>query len=228
MLCYLQCPCEAVRCEYSNIFYFSSGSLVSFLKLAVSSPQSTNVSVASITRYLEKFSRDLKSFVAHSILPLQLHYPEMAQPQEPAWPRTYKSRAAPFSAANMKAPIRVMTPPPPTPPQKRTKRQEQPTSESGTRDTISIAFPSTMSLGLKSFGQPPESRPDSSIHPALRGDSTGDTVHDGSSDSSSMRTKVEVGYKSHSYGKIDDETTGGWRRVAKSLIRMLGCGASRD
>lgn len=147
----------------------------------------------------------------------------MEQPQEPAWLRNYKTRAAPFSAVSAKTPVQTLPPPPPAEHEIPQQHDGQPDSSlPGQHNTISIHFPSTMSLGLKSFGQPANPNPESSIHPALRGDYNRDVGHEGASVSSS-RTKVEMGYKAHHFKKVEDKHETGWRTMMKGCIRRLGC-----
>lgn len=160
----------------------------------------------------------------------------MEQPQEPAWLRNYKTRVAPFSAGTAKAPVQTLPSPPPAQVQALpNEHDEQPDSSVPRQhNTLSIHFPSTMSLGLKSFGQPANSEPDSSkqppipepesfIHPALRGGSNGSTGNEGTSDSSSTRTRVDMGYKAHHYEKVGDKHDTGWKMILKGWMRRLGC-----
>ena len=152
----------------------------------------------------------------------------MDRSQEPAWLRTYKTRAAPFSAVHTRIPTRNSPSPRPLRVHERPRRRDrqQDVSVSDQQNEFSVAFPSTISLGLKSFGlfaQPPL---ESSIHPALRGISGWDSGHDGSSDTSSMRTKVEGGYRPQHNEKFKDRYAAGWRGRLKRLVRRLVCDKS--
>ena len=152
----------------------------------------------------------------------------MDRSQEPAWLRTYKTRAAPFSAAHTKIPTRNSPSPRPLRVHERPRRRErqQDVSVPDQQNNYSIAFPSTISLGLKSFGLFAQPHHESSIHPALRSSSGWDSGHDGSSDTSSMRTKVEGGYRPQHNEKFKNRHAVGWKGRIRRLARRVLCDKS--
>ena len=148
------------------------------------------------------------------------------QPQEPAWLRSYKSRAAPFSSTVTKP-----SQPTPTRPNPAEDSQElKPTIEAPSApveeqpNTLSMSFPSTISLGLKSFGQQEKAKPDAAIHPALRDDFEGDAHYQGTSDSASTSTKVETVHKEQLYEKGKEGGEKKWRTLTRAWLQKLGCG----
>ena len=152
----------------------------------------------------------------------------MDRQHEPAWLRTYKTRAAPFSPVHTRIPTRNSPSPRPLRVHERPRRRDrqQDVSVLDEENNFSVAFPSTISLGLKSFGLFAQPHLESSIHPALRSNSGWDSGNDGSSDTSSMRTKVEGGYRPQHNEKFKDRRSVGWRRRMRRLVRRLLCDMS--
>lgn len=152
----------------------------------------------------------------------------MDKAQEPAWLRSYKSRAAPFSTTTTRIPGEVSTLP-----RLAEAREEidvhHSRSEAIVQDQdepISVTFPSTISLGLHSFGRREEPVSPSVIHPALRASSIGPEGRTAPSHNSSM-TKVEIGHEEPEFKPdfkdIERPSETGWRRVLKRWMSRLAC-----
>ena len=152
---------------------------------------------------------------------------DMEPPQAPAWLRTYKTRAAPFTSNTAKASDASMLPP-------MAKISEEPDvsryylrSESDTQDepnTYSFAFPSTLSLGLHSFGPPEDTTPSqSAIHPAHRNVYSDTEDRQTASNSSSVTIKDDVGKYQNTTKNFDGEHESRWKKVVKDWIRKLAC-----
>ena len=155
----------------------------------------------------------------------------MESPQAPAWLRTYKTRAAPFTSNVAKA-SRASTPPP------MAKISEEPDfyrtlsrSQSDTHDqpnTYSFAFPSTLSLALTSFPPPEDTTPSQSeIHPAHRNVYSDTEDRQAASNSSSVTIKDDMGQDQNTTKDFDGERETGWKKVVKRWIRKLACSGER-
>ena len=146
----------------------------------------------------------------------------MDKPQEPAWLRSYKSRAAPFSTTTTRAPGEVSTLP------RLLESRDEVDTQANVQaqdEPISVTFPSTISLGLHSFGRREDTISRSGIHPALRGTSIGSEGLIAPSHNSSM-TKVEVGHEEPEFKDVEDverREEAGWRLVLKRWMRKLAC-----
>ena len=151
----------------------------------------------------------------------------MDRPQEPAWLRSYKSRAAPFATTTAPKPLGEISPlPRPAEASDRTAVHHKQTAPKAQdpEEPITVAFPSTISLGLHSFGRRDETS-GSIIHPALRGMSAEDEDRKRVSHNSSM-TKVEVGHEEPELKHVKIGGESGWRRALKRWIRTLMCNKS--
>lgn len=149
----------------------------------------------------------------------------MEQPQEPAWLRSYKTRAAPFTPIGTKAPNQSSTLSPivklggeadVTKPEPQPEPQDHP-------NTYSVAFPSTISLGLHSFGQHNDIASQSHLHPALREVPNSAQGEKAASESSSTTFRVERESTHRSSKALEDRTTTGWRATIRRWVGKLGC-----
>ena len=151
----------------------------------------------------------------------------MDRPQEPAWLRSYKTRAAPFATTTAPKPLGEVSPlPRPADTSDRTAvHPKQVESKVQDREEpITVVFPSTISLGLHSFGRD-EITSGSILHPALRGMSAEEEDRKRVSHNSSM-TKVEIGHEEPELKHVELENKSRWRTALKRWIRTLMCDKS--
>lgn len=163
-----------------------------------------------------------------SYSPLPRYPKAMDKAQEPAWLRSYKSSAAPFSTTTSRTPGGVSTLPRLAEARDEVEIQKS-RSEANVQDQdepISVTFPSTISLGLHSFGRREDPVSPSVIHPALRATSVGPEGRTAPSHNSSM-TKVEVGHEEPEFKPefkdVEPRSETGWRQVLKRWISRLAC-----
>ena len=152
-------------------------------------------------------------------------------PREPEWLRSYKTRAAPFSSTISKVPIH--TPSAPTAAEKQheplSSEPQSDTNEKISPNSLSIAFPSTISLGLQSFAwYNNDAKPESSVHPALRARSTQPSKLKGTSDTSSTTIRAEKSYQRSANKDTGEKDEPRWKRRLKGYLRRLGCGSIRE
>ena len=169
-------------------------------------------------------------------------------PQEPAWLRSYKTRAAPFSSTGPKSSDSTTLAYTPS------EKQDEKLGIDGSRADIddeqsqykplSVAFPSTLSLGLSSFGR--YVPPNLDIHPALRdayrrdeGLKMNGSTDDKRSkidnatrgprskkvaDTSSGATKPETRHKRRALKHMKKKDEPMWKKIVRGCVRRLGCG----
>ena len=173
-------------------------------------------------------------------------------PQAPAWLRTYKTRAAPFTSGAARTPDASTLPP-------MGKISEEPDvsrffsrSEPNVHDRpnrYSFTFPSTLSLGLQSFGEPEDTTHEpedtthepedttrepedttpsqSTIHPAHRIVYSNTDDRNAASNSSSVTIKDDMGQCQNTTKNFDGEHEPRWKEVVKGWIRKLACSGER-
>ena len=149
----------------------------------------------------------------------------MEHPQEPAWLRSYKTRATPFSTRSTKATDNTSV----LPSVKQIEEQSSaktPTQELASNtesNAFSIAFPSIISLGLGSFNQEGPATSLSVVHPALTEEHKSSETQKATSDSSSSIGREEKDYARSASEKCSNRSHTGLTAVLKRWIRTLGC-----
>ena len=155
----------------------------------------------------------------------------MESPQAPAWLRTYKTRAAPFTSNAAKASDASTLPPMAKISEEVDFDKVHSRSESNAHDqpnTYSFAFPSTLSLGLLSFDPPEDTTPSqSTIHPAHRNIYSDTEDREAASTRSSVTIKDDVGQEQNTTKSFDGEHETGWKKMVKGWIRKLACSGER-
>lgn len=177
------------------------------------------------------------SFYALSLFSSLFNYAIMPEkvvplpPREPDWLRSYKTRAAPFSSTASKVPI--PTPSAPTAAEKQheplSSEPQSDTNENVSPNTLSVAFPSMISLGLQSFARYiDDAKPESSVHPTLRARSTQPSKPKGTSDTSSTTIRAEKSYQRSANKDTEEKQELRWKRRLKGCLWRLGCGSTRE
>ncbi|CAF9927387.1 MAG: hypothetical protein HETSPECPRED_006573 [Heterodermia speciosa] len=155
----------------------------------------------------------------------------MEPAQAPAWLRTYKTRAAPFTSTGAKASDASTLPPMTKISEEADVNKVHSRSESNTSDqpnTYSFAFPSTLSLGLHSFDRPEDTTPSqSAIHPAHRNVYSDTEERTAASNSSSVTIKEDIRQDPITTKDFDGERETGWKKMVKGWIRKLACSGER-
>ncbi|KAL8784376.1 MAG: hypothetical protein Q9195_009072 [Heterodermia aff. obscurata] len=164
----------------------------------------------------------------------------------PAWLRTYKTRAAPFTSNTGRASDASTLPPMTKISEEADVNKVHSRTEPNTHDqpnTYSFAFPSTLSLGLHSFDRPEDTTPtlalhsfdrpedttppQSAIHPAHRNVYSDTEDRTAASNSSSVTIKEDIRQDQNTTKDFDSEHETGWKKMIRGWIRKLACSGER-